>query len=257
MSPTETARGAKPAGPRRSRPVRVADEIKGWLVEQRLETGDRLPSETELIARFAMSKSTIREAMRILEAQGLVVTRTGPGGGTFVGEVSADRARALLGNYFYFKDLTVADIYQLRRLLEPELAASLAGRLDAGQLGELERIVALYAEPAASAEEEREQHVASLRFHQRLADFADNQLLGFLISFMAQILSDLTVYRRLYAPPNEALWREGRDHQLACIAALRRGDAAEAHRVMAEHMDIARAHMEAREAVVMKRFIAE
>jgi hypothetical protein len=43
--------------------------------------------------------------MRILEAQGLVVTRTGPGGGSFVGEVTAERAKALLANYFYFQEL--------------------------------------------------------------------------------------------------------------------------------------------------------
>ena len=85
---------------RRSRPVRVAEAIKEWVVEKGLAPGDRLPGEAELIARFAMSKGTIREAMRLLQAQGLVVTKTGPGGGSFVGEVSQDRARALLANYF-------------------------------------------------------------------------------------------------------------------------------------------------------------
>ncbi|QQA43793.1 FadR/GntR family transcriptional regulator [Pelagovum pacificum] len=247
----------KPREPKRSRPVRVADEIKGWVVERGLQKGDRLPSETEMIARFGMAKGTIREAMRILEAQGLIVTRTGPGGGSFVGEVTSDRARALLGNYFYFKNLTVSDIYQLRRLLEPELAASLAGELSDDDIAELEAIVALYPEPARDDEEEREQHVASLKFHARLAEFASNELLGFLISFMAQILSDLTIYRRLYAPQNIELWRQGRMHQLGVIDALRTGDAEEARRLMASHMAIAQDHMEAQEAQVMKRFIAE
>ena len=103
----------------------VAEAIKVWVVEQGLRGGDRLPGEAEMMERFGRSKGTIREAMRILEAQGLVKTRTGPGGGSFVHEVSRERARALLGNYFYFRDLTLKDIYQMRRLLEPELAASL------------------------------------------------------------------------------------------------------------------------------------
>ena len=51
---------------RRSRPVRVAEAIKEWVVEKGLAPGDRLPGEAELIARFAMSKGTIREAMRLL-----------------------------------------------------------------------------------------------------------------------------------------------------------------------------------------------
>ncbi len=243
------------SGARRSRPVQVADAIKDWVVEHGLRRGDRLPSEQDMIGRFAMSKGTIREAMRILEAQGLIETRTGPGGGSFVGEVSAERARALLGNYFYFRDLSVADIYQVRRLLEPELAASLAGRLDEGQLGALEDVIARYPEPARSMEEEREQHIASLEFHARLAEFGENELLGFLIGFMARILSDLTVHRKLYEPHNIELWRRGRAYQSDLVGALRAGDAERAREVMRDHMDTARALMERQEAEVLKRFI--
>ena len=95
--------------PKLSRPVQVAEAIKNWVVEQGLHAGDRLPGEADLIERFGMAKGTIREAMRVLEAQGLIKTRTGPGGGSFVHEVSRQRAKALLGNYFYFKDLTIGE----------------------------------------------------------------------------------------------------------------------------------------------------
>jgi DNA-binding FadR family transcriptional regulator len=243
--------------PRRSRPQRVAEEIKTWVVEQGLQPGDRLPGEGELIERFGMSKGTIREAMRLLQAQGLVETKTGPGGGSFVGEVRRERATALLANYFYFRDVTIDDIYQVRVALEPELAASLAGRLTESQLEELEAIMALYAEPARDAEEERRQHVASLQFHARLSDFGQNAVLGYFISFMAQILTDLTVYKRLYTTPNHDLWRRGRQHQIDLIAALRRGDGEAARGVMRSHMQMARRLMEDQEAEVMKRFIAE
>ncbi len=241
---------------RRSRPVRVAEAIKDWVVEQGLMPGDRLPGESEAIDRFQMSKGTIREAMRILQAQGLVETKTGPGGGSFVGEVSRDRAHALLANYFYFQNVTIADIYAVRLSLEPEMAAS-PGKLTEAQLAELEEIMRNYAAPAKDAREERLQHVASLRFHARLSDFGENALLSFFISFMAQILTDLTVYKRLYATPNHDLWKRGRDHQLDLIAALRSGDAEAARRVMASHMEMARDLMEDQEAEVMKRFIAE
>lgn len=243
--------------PRRSRPVQVADAIKNWVVEQRLQKGDRLPGEAEMIERFAMSKGTIREAMRILEAQGLVETRTGPGGGGFVGQVSAERARALLGNYFYFKNLSVSDIYQLRRALEPELAASLAGELDENALTELEELINRYPAPAQTLDEEREQHIASLQFHARLADHASNELLGFLIGFMAQILSDLTVYRKLYSPPNVELWERGHAYQSDLVKALRDGDGDRARAIMLAHMETAQTLMQAQEAQVLKRFIAE
>lgn len=255
---TQSAPGGKKAeGARRSRPVRVAEAIKEWVVEKGLEPGDRLPGEAELIDLFGMSKGTIREAMRLLQAQGLVITKTGPGGGSFVGEVSRDRAHALLANYFYFKNISIDDIYAVRIALEPEMAASLAGRLTKAQFDQLEQVMATYAEPAQNAEEERQQHVASLIFHSLLAEFSENRMLGFFIGFMSQILTDLTVFKKLYSEPNRELWQQGRDHQLDLVAALRGGDAEAARAIMREHMELARRLMEDQEAVVMKRFIAE
>jgi DNA-binding FadR family transcriptional regulator len=242
---------------RLSRPAQVAEAIKSWIVEQQLRAGDRLPSEPELIDRFGMAKGTIREAMRILEAQGLVKSRTGPGGGSFVHEVSRERARALLGNYFYFKDLTIGDIYQMRRALEPELAASLAGNLPDEAIAELEANIASYSEPSQSLEEERDQHVASLRFHALLAEHAANSLLGFTIDFMVQLLSDLTVYRKLYSPPNQELWAKGRDYQARLVMALKEGDSGAARAIMKAHMETAWHLMQSQEAEMVHRFIEE
>ena len=251
--PTQPA----PRKTKRSRPFQVAEAIRSWVVEQGLQTGDRLPGETELIDRFGMSKGTIREAMRLLQAQGLVETKTGPGGGSFVGEVTTNRAHALLASYFYFQKVSIDDIYQVRAQLEPENAASLAGKLSDAQLYELQSIMACYQSPARTSEEERAQHVDSLIFHARLAAFSDNAILGFFIGFLAQSLTELTVYKKLYSKPNVTLWQQGRDHQTELIAALRDSDADRARRVMREHMQMARDLMEDQEAVVMKRFIAE
>jgi len=252
--PPATTRSTSSA--RLSRPGKVAEAIKDWVVSQRLAAGDRLPGEAELMARFGMAKGTIREAMRILEAQGLIRTRTGPGGGSFVHEVSRQRAKALLGNYFYFQNLTIDDIYELRLALEPALAASLAGKLPEAVLQSLEDTIAAYCEPSKSVDEEREQHVASLRFHAILAEQAENPLLGFVIDFMVNLLSDLTVYRELYAPPNPELWARGRDYQSRLVMALREGDAGAARAIMRAHMETAWSLMRGQEAEMARRFIA-
>ena len=68
----------------KKRTIIVADTIKQMVVTENLKPGDRLPAEIELIQRFKMSKGTIREATRLLEAQGLIKTRTGPGGGLVI-----------------------------------------------------------------------------------------------------------------------------------------------------------------------------
>ncbi len=242
---------------RLSRPQKVAEAIKAWVMQNGWQPGERLPSEAELIATFGMAKGTIREAIRILEAQGMVKSRTGPGGGVFVHQVSEARAAALLGNYFYFQQLSIDDIYLIRESLEPELAASLAGRLSEDQLAALEAVMTRYAEPARTVEEEREQHIASLRFHALLAEMSDNPLLRFLIRFTSNMLAEITVSRKLYAQPNRELWESGTDYQSRLIAALRSGDSEGARKILRAHMRNAHRLMRLQEAELTQRFLPE
>jgi DNA-binding GntR family transcriptional regulator len=74
---------------------------------------------------------------------------------------------------------------------------------------------------------------------------------------MARILTDLTLYRRLYDPPNVELWQKGREHQLQLVEALRNAEPEKARDVMISHMQIAEELMRTQEAHLMRRFIAE
>ncbi|KOR17464.1 FadR/GntR family transcriptional regulator, partial [Burkholderia cenocepacia] len=85
----------------------VAEEIKRLITEKDLKPGDRLPREAELQQLYAVSKSTIREALKSLEVQGLIKVTTGPSGGGMVVEVPLDRTLQLLQNYLFFKDVTI------------------------------------------------------------------------------------------------------------------------------------------------------
>ncbi|PKF49323.1 FadR/GntR family transcriptional regulator [Enterovibrio nigricans] len=255
MSPaTSRTSNALPSAKMR-RPYKVAEAIKSWIVEQGLQPGDKLPPEPELMALFGMSKGTIRETTRVLEAQGLIVTRTGPKGGAFINAVSEPMASSLLSNYFFFNKLSIKDIYQLRKLLEPELVASLAGNVSEQSLIKLEANLEKYSQPALDAEDERKQHIDSLQFHIILAELAGNELLGFIIRFMVRMLTDLTVYRRLYEPHNHELWEQGFKHQKNLIQALREGRSEEAREIMREHMEVAQKLMESQEAEMERRFM--
>lgn len=225
------------------------------IVQEGLAPGDRLPGEADLIDRLGKSKGTVREAMRILETEGLIRTRTGPGGGAFLAEMTADHASTLLANFFYFRDLSVDDLYQLRRLLEPELAASVAGHLSAETLAAFRAETRRFAQPPRDAGEERAQHVASLDFHRQLARHCGNPLLGFLVDFIARMLSDLTVFRRLYEPQNLELWSEGRVYHDRLLTALEAGDPDAARATMRAHMETAHRLMRQQEAAVARGFL--
>lgn len=240
---------------KKRRTEQVAQQIKNWIEEHHLKPGDRLPNEVDVMQTLGASKSTVRESMRLLDAQGLLVTKTGPKGGVFVSEVSEAKATMLVSNYFFFKKMTIADIYQIRCSLEPELAASLAGKLSQVQLNQLRDQISLYLSPPLTLEEEKIHHIASIEFHRILASFSDNELLMFIIRFTAQLLSELTINRHLYEPKNFDLWRKGVDHQLDLLHALASGDEQRARLTMRTHMEHARMIMRLHEVDMQRRFI--
>lgn len=105
-----------PAGGIASPPKRsdlVAEEIKRLITAKNLLPGDKLPRESELQSMFSVSKSTMREALKSLEVQGLVKVSTGPGGGATVVEVPLDRTFQLMQNYLFFKEVRIEDILSL------------------------------------------------------------------------------------------------------------------------------------------------
>lgn len=238
---------------RLSRPLEVARHLKTLIMDEAMQPGDRLPSEPVLMEKLGRAKGTVREAMRILEAEGLVRTRTGPGGGAFVNRSNDEQIMGLMANHFYFDSLTLRDIYQLRLGLEPELAASLAGQLSSQAIEDLRAHLTSYDAPPQNAEEERVQHIASLAFHRQLARHSTNPLLGLIIRFLARFLTDLTIRQRLYEPHNYALWQRGRDYQRKLVDALENGDAETARDTMRDHMQTALQLMEGQAAQVEKR----
>jgi len=249
--------GPAPRPPRRlhKRPVEIAERIKDLIVESRLMPGDRLPPERELMALFKASKSTVREALGALQTQGLVRTRTGPGGGIFVTALEGSRAMDLLSNYFFFRQPTIRDIYVLRRRLEPELAASLVGKLSTEDFKRLRDTVRLYDHPPGNAEEEFRQRLAELDFHSVLAELSPNPVLGFVCGFLQNLLRNLSICQRIYDRPNPELRESALHYQIRLLSALHHGDEDSARQIMFEHMCAAQAYMEACEARITSGFL--
>ena len=158
---------------RRKRSDVVAELIRNHIFHAGLHPGDRLPQESELIEKFGCSRSTIREALKSLEVQGLVQNTTGPGGGARVAPVSINRIIGLLSNYFYFKSISSAQIYQIRRLIEPELAFSVVSHLKKAHFEALEKAIAVQEEPPPRGTSDWDHHRhAEIDFHDILIEAA-------------------------------------------------------------------------------------
>jgi DNA-binding FadR family transcriptional regulator len=223
-------------GRRRRLPEITADAVREKIIGYNLVPGDRIPSEWLAPDRLGVSRGTAREALKILEFQGLISTKTGPGGGVFVSSVQSDDAIQMLDNLFLFKAPSISDIYSIRRKLEPELAASLAGRLGEAELDNLKETIRLYEDEPRTAEEEYLQRLAELDFHVKLADYCPNQPLGFICKFLVSMLRDMTVCREIYREANPDLRETGLNYQIRLIRAIKQDRADEARQIMHDHM---------------------
>lgn len=110
----------------------VADQLRSLIIEGELASGDRLPPEGELGASFGVSRSTVREALRVLASQGLIETTRGTTGGTFVTRIKPAAVSSYLetsiGLMSGTEDLTLDELLEARELLEVPAASLAAGR---------------------------------------------------------------------------------------------------------------------------------
>ena len=240
---------------RQRREESISEQIKDMIVERGLKPGERLPAERELMGIFEASKGSVREALSALRSQGLIRTRTGPGGGVFLAEIGAQRAMALLSNYFIFRTPSILDIYAVRCELEPELAASVAGQLSVEDFARLEQTMRIYDAPPKTAEEEYHQRMAELDFHSVLAELCPNPILGFFCGFLQKLLREMAVCRQIYDIPHPELRDTALNYQIQLMRTLKAGDGEAARQIMAEHMITARDYMVRMEASIASGFL--
>jgi len=101
----------------------IADVLRERIVNGDLEDGSLLPKQDDLLEEFQVSRPSIREAMRILETEGLITVRRGNMGGAFVHAPKAEPAAYMLGLVLQNRNVTLADLGEALRILEPACAA--------------------------------------------------------------------------------------------------------------------------------------
>ena len=212
----------------------IADLIKRWIVTERLRPGARLPSEKQLTERFQVGKASVREALKSLEVQGLIRTTTGPTGGSVIADVSEGHILGHLQSYFYFKDLTAADVYEVRRAIEPQLAAHVAETADSALIDRLAKNVEDSRGPIETREDGRRVQQTHIRFHDMLADGARNPLLCMHCRFLNLTIRSIVQSRE--SPRQLELIRANTVFHEKILAAIVARDPEAASRLMAEHI---------------------
>ena len=150
----------------------TARKVKSMIIQEGMKPGDRLPTEKELAALFNVSRSTLREAMKFLRAENVVVIRQGSG--TFV-SAETGIAEDPLGLHFTDQTYILQALFETRMLIEPQIAGLAVQRATQKDIRNLERLVAemdqFQANSAAAAE-------MDVQFHTAVAECTHNDVLA-------------------------------------------------------------------------------
>ncbi len=208
----------------------IVEEIRDDVFRRRLSPGDRLPNEPELADRFEVSRLAVREALRVLELQGLVRVEHGFQGGAFVADAGVAPVKDALETMLRLEHLERDEIYTARRYLEPGVAELAAGALDEETAS---RITANLAESERRLEAGKPAFQTNLDFHFLVADACSNRIL----TLMTRAVLELLRAAEMRRPSDEKVNREARRAHATIFRALREGDAARASSAMEVHLE--------------------
>ena len=219
--------GALKAVERRRLYEDIVGQIQSLVEDGRLAPGDRLPPERELAVVFKVSRHSVREAIRALEQRGVLASR--PGSGTFVTFDDDSPALEFLTRALDREKAELAEIFQFRRMIEPQIAALAAANAGAEDIAECRRIVRRQEEAAADST-----HLTRLdnAFHLLLAKASGN---GIVLEIVQRII-DILGQSRAEVYQSERRARISIDGHVRVVEAIERRDAEAARRAMDAHL---------------------
>lgn len=163
----------------------VVTQVHALIRQGRLKAGDQLPSERELAETFKVSRTSVREALRALETQGLIVSRTGMG--NFVADLPIESLVAPLAKLLIQEKDALADIFEMRRLVEPRIASLAAER---ATHGDIERMKAILETQSKAVNRDETGVEADAELHFAIGQATHNQALEKLVSGLMEITSE-------------------------------------------------------------------
>ncbi len=207
----------------------IVEQIRSAILEGELKIGDQLPPEKEFAGHFGVSKSSLREAYRVLEAYGLLEIRQGMSGGAFVKKVDLTTIKDSLVNYFFFQNPGIREYTQIRTFIEPQVVRLCAEKITDQESEYLENnILAMEQEP------DGQNFISDLdiAFHKKLADITGNKIVSLIVESIQTALINI---KQLVHTDELFLKMVCNDHK-KIVAALRAHDPEMASKAMLDHI---------------------
>lgn len=202
----------------------LADRLRARILGNGLQPGDPLPSEAELIRTYEYSRGTVREALRLLETDGLIDIKRGPKGGIRVREPDISQISRSLALFLTTTQTTTRSFMAFRQLIEPAAAAAAARAATAEQRRWLVGVTEQDADSTSWG--------GPVEFHNAIGVCSNNEILQVVIAALGQELTWQIPGERLDAHDREQTRRAHRK----IAEAIEVGDPAEAEKAMRHHI---------------------
>jgi DNA-binding FadR family transcriptional regulator len=231
-------RGTKTKSKTREKPQQIADELRSLIIAGELSEGDSLGHEPDLVERFGVSRPSLREALRILEAEGFITVVRGVRGGVVVHEPDQRMTARTAAMVLQARNVALSDVFEARAQLEPLSAraiASMRGRRSI--VAELSDLVTL---EEAAVEDPIAFGVANAVFHERLVALAGNQTLSIVAEMINEIVarSVTAVSQTDDVTGSVSVRRRGIKSQRRLLELLESGDGPAAEEFWRSHMAV-------------------
>lgn len=237
MSEPATTTQAEPAQRVRLAPMHVpkssdvlADQLRERILRGEFVEGTALPPEREIVIQTRMSRTTVREALRILEVQGLVRIKTGRAGGAFVQRPGGDSVASSVSLVIRGRQVRLAALLETREAIEPacaQLAAKYRTEAD------LDRLEAANEAIAAAGDSLEDFLKANVDWHVGVAVASHNELLN---GFMAALSRSIFTATNNQGFVNAEVRRTAEQAHKSVTAAIRASDPEAAARRMRRHV---------------------
>jgi DNA-binding FadR family transcriptional regulator len=222
----------------REKPQQIADQLRAEIVKGKLSEGDSLGREPELVERFGVSRPSLREALRILEAEGLITVVRGVRGGVIVHEPDERMTARTAATLLQARNVSLADVFDARAQIEPLAARMLASMR--GRRSVAAELAALIDQEEETIEDPEAFGIANAAFHERLVALAGNATL----SIVAEMLNEIVVRAVTAVSSDEdvvgslAVRRRGLRSQRHLVELIDAGDADGAEEHWLAHMAV-------------------
>lgn len=207
----------------------VADKIELEILQNPDQVGQKLPSEQELATGFGVSRTVVREAIKLLEERHLVSVRNGEG--VYIEKPQNDALAEVLRRIVLMDSIEPEKIYELRLILEPA-ACGMAAKNCAGNPESFARLEELYQDTVEYRYDKEKRVQNDLEFHVEIARLSGNPILLCFVNAVRQMIATLMDTAVSTTDGNDL----GVKYHERILEVLKSGDEEEAYHAMESHL---------------------